>query len=158
MMDHPFAPVFNKHSRILILGTFPSAKSREYGFYYGHPRNRFWQIIARLTKANHMPAAMGDKKQMLLESGIALWDIVKSCHVDGSRDSGLTNIVPNDLSIILEKACIRKIFANGNRAHNLCKAHPIVATKLPSTSPANARYNLEMLVQKWNVILDAMRS
>jgi hypoxanthine-DNA glycosylase len=153
-MDHPFDPVFNGHSKILILGTFPSAKSREYGFYYGHPRNRFWQIIAHLTKANHIPATIDDKEQMLLASRIALWDIVKSCDVDGSADSGIINVVPNDLSIILEKARIGKIFANGNKAHNLCRAYPIDTTKLPSTSPANARYNLEMLIQKWKVILD----
>ncbi|MDR3031197.1 MAG: DNA-deoxyinosine glycosylase [Holosporales bacterium] len=158
MINHPFSPVFNEHSKILILGTFPSEKSREFGFYYGHPKNRFWRIIAYLTKTNPVPTTIKDKKQMLLKNGIALWDIVKSCDIKGSSDNTITNVVPNDLASLLEYSSIKRTFANGDKAYRLCRNYVVNATKLPSTSPANATYNFEKLLAKWSIILNKINS
>jgi hypoxanthine-DNA glycosylase len=152
-LQHPFEPVFDEFSRILLLGSFPSVKSREYGFYYGHPQNRFWKILAHLTRAETFPEAIDGKKQMLLQNKIALWDVVKSCDIVGSSDSRMTNITPIDLSIVLKNSPIQQIFANGNRAYELYKKYiGNNIQKLPSTSPANASYSFGKLIAEWKAI------
>ncbi|MDR0942192.1 MAG: DNA-deoxyinosine glycosylase [Holosporales bacterium] len=156
-LNHTFEPVFNENSEILILGTFPSEKSREFGFYYGHPQNRFWKVIANITKTSPIPNSIDDKKMMLLKNKIALWDIIKSCDIEGSSDNSITNVIPNDLSMILDNSNIKQIFANGNKACELCKKYFVDAIILPSTSPANATYNLERLIYKWTIITSFLK-
>ncbi len=157
MLSHTFEPVFDENSRILILGTFPSVKSREHGFYYGHPQNRFWKILANLLN-EPVPETIETKKAFLLKHGIAVWDVVASCDITGSSDSSIKNVVPADLSQVLDHAPIEKIFANGGKAYSLYQkyAFPITgreAQKLPSSSPANASWQMERLLGVWNQIL-----
>lgn len=155
-MQHPFEPIYNTNSKVLILGTFPSVKSREQSFYYAHPQNRFWKVIASLMNTS-LPITIEAKKAMLLEHGIAIWDVIESCEIIGSSDSSIKNVVPMDFSRILEQSSIQRIFANGATAHKLyqtyCEAKtgfPI--TKLPSTSPANAAFSLDKLIQEWSIL------
>ena len=153
---HEIHPVFNTDSRILILGSFPSVKSRESQFFYGHPRNRFWDLIATLTD-EPLPADIEEKKSLLLAHHIAIWDVIASCDIEGSSDSSIKNAVPNDFSFILKTAPIRQIYTNGGTAyklyHKYCeKVTGFEAVKLPSTSPANASYSLERLISQWNQI------
>jgi len=159
-INHTFQPVYNHKSRILILGTFPSVKSRENNFYYGHPQNRFWKVLAALTKEK-LPVTIEEKKDFLLKHHIAVWDVIQSCSITGSGDASIRDVVPNHLSEILEKAEIRKIYANGNKAYELYMKYVYSDTgrmieKLPSTSPANAGYSLEKLEEKWKVILSEL--
>jgi hypoxanthine-DNA glycosylase len=157
-LKHPFAPVFDEHSRVLILGTFPSVRSRESGFYYGHPQNRFWKLLAVLTKTEPLPTSIGAKKQLLLENEIALWDVVASCEIRGSSDLSIGQVVPNDVSIVLKNSPIRRIFTNGDKAHRLYGkfwAYPI--ERLPSTSPANASYSFSALLERWKVLLPYLK-
>ena len=153
-VTHEFKPIFDNTSEILILGTMPSVKSRENHFYYGHPRNRFWRVAARLC-AEKTPEAsdIEGKKQMLLRHHIALWDVLQRCDIEGSQDSTIRNAVPNDLSVILDAAPIKAIFCNGAKAYNLYKqfnkALALPCICLPSTSPANAAWNEERLFEKW---------
>ena len=154
-MIHPFDPIFNEHSFILILGTFPSEKSRKYGFFYGHPQNRFWKLIASLTKTEIIPKSIDEKKEILIKNGIALWDIIHSCDIIGSSDASITNIVPNDLSKILEFTNIKQIYANGEKAYRIYMkyCHKNIKKdiiKLPSTSPANASYSFARLEKEWS--------
>lgn len=154
--EHTFSPVFDEHSRILILGTFPSVKSRENHFYYGHPQNRFWRVLA-LVMEDAVPETIEEKKRFLLKHCIAVWDVVASCDIIGSSDSSIRNVVPTDLSRVLEHAPIRRIYANGTRAAELFwKYSPAAASwnccRLPSTSPANASFRLDRLAQAWHVI------
>lgn len=156
-ISHTFAPVFDKESRILILGTFPSVKSRENQFYYGHPQNRFWKVIASLMK-DEVPVTIEEKRKLLLRNHIAIWDVIHSCSITGSGDASIRDVVPNDLTEIMEKADIEKIYANGNKAYELYQKYMYSYTgkeieKLPSTSPANAGYSLEKLLEKWKVIV-----
>ncbi len=158
ILIHPFEPVYNEHSRILILGTFPSVASREENFFYGHPRNRFWHLISTLTN-NDLPRSIEDKKALLLKEGIALWDVLKSCDIEKSSDSSITNPVPNDLNEIFNKARIKAVFTNGNKAQELYKKFIYPKTGfqsicLPSTSPANAGYNMDRLKKEWSRILE----
>ncbi|MDR0445053.1 MAG: DNA-deoxyinosine glycosylase [Puniceicoccales bacterium] len=156
-LEHPFEPVFDRHSKVLLLGSFPSVKSREYGFYYGHPQNRFWKIMAYLTKTDLMPISVESKKQMLLKNKIALWDVVRSCDIVGSSDSHMTNVLPADMSIVLQHSPIRQIFANGDKAYKLYKkyiGHDV--QRLSSTSPANATYGFERLVKEWEVMMSCL--
>ena len=153
---HTISPVFDKNSRILILGSFPSVKSREARFFYGHPRNRFWKTLAAVTEQS-APETIAEKKRFLLGNRIAVWDVIKCCDIEGSSDSSIKNVVPNDFAEILKTAEIRKIYANGTTAYNLYRKYCETAAgrgivKLPSTSPANAAYNLERLVSEWSVI------
>lgn len=155
---HEFAPVYDEHSRILILGTFPSVKSREQRFYYGHPQNRFWKVLASLTRWPQIPQTIEEKKQMLLQNGIAIWDVIQSCDIAGSSDSSIKNVVPSDIGSILKDSGIKRIYANGNMAKKLYEKYilpeigvPIIG--LPSTSPANAAYSLERLEESWKQIL-----
>ena len=154
---HTIPPVFDENSRILILGSFPSVKSREAEFFYGHKQNRFWKVLALLLNEN-IPETTDEKKQFLLQNKIALWDVVKSCTISGSSDSSIKSVVPNDIKPILQTADISQIFTNGYTADRLYNKHifPIVGLneiKLPSTSPANAAYSLDRLLSEWNVIL-----
>ena len=156
MIEHPFNALYNKNSRILILGSFPSVKSREQNFFYGHPQNRFWKVISSVFECDE-PKTIEEKKKLLLENGIALWDVIASCEITGSSDSSIKNVKVNDLSGILNEADIRKIFVNGKTAEKYYKKytkHQINrdAVCLPSTSPANAAWSLERLVEQWKVI------
>lgn len=159
---HPIAPVYDKNSKILILGSFPSVKSREQMFFYGHKQNRFWKVLAALLECP-LPQTIEQKRQMLLAHGIALWDVIASCEIAGSSDAAIRNVIPNDLTPILETAHICGIFLNGGKAYELFEKHqrvenPAISTvhiaKLPSTSPANAAFSLERLIQEWMKIKD----
>lgn len=155
-VTHTFAPVYDEKSRILILGTFPSVKSRETAFYYGHPQNRFWRVTAALT-GNAVPETVEEKKQMLLENGIAIWDVIASCDIVGSSDSSIRNVTPNDIADIVRKSKITRIYANGGTAAKLYRRYAesqtgMEITVLPSTSPANAVFQMERLLEHWKVI------
>ncbi len=158
-LEHPYEPIFDSKSTILILGTFPSIKSREYGFYYGHPQNRFWKILTAITRYP-WPATVEEKKRMLLNHGIALADIVQSCEIEGSCDSKIKNPVARDLFPILSHAPVKCIYTNGTKAHQIlkhqgqkCESTEVEVIALPSTSPANAIYTLDKLIAIWKQIL-----
>lgn len=155
---HKIPPVYNKNSQILILGSFPSVKSREGRFFYHHKQNRFWKVLAAVFE-DTLPETIEEKKEFLLRHNIAIWDVIASCDIEGSSDSSIKNAVPNDFSDILKAAPIRKIYTNGGTAyklyHKYCeKVTGIKAMKLPSTSPANASYSLDRLISEWKVIAD----
>ena len=156
--NHEFPPVYDENSEILILGSFPSVKSREMQFFYGHPQNRFWKVMAQVLHEN-VPHTIPEKKEMLLRHHIALWDVIASCDIAGSSDSSIRNVVPNDLGYIISRSRITKIYANGAKSKQLydkylSKQLGIEAVQLPSTSPANAAYSVERLLEYWkNVIL-----
>jgi len=155
-MIHPIKPVYNNNSRILILGSFPSVKSREDEFFYAHPQNRFWKLLADIFEAD-TPTNTEEKRKFLLSNNIALWDVIGSCDVTGSSDSSIKNVVPNDLSIILETAKIEKIFLNGKTAFKYYNRYmsascSIAFECLPSSSPANASWSYESLKEAWSVI------
>lgn len=150
---HTFQPIYNAQSKILILGSFPSVKSRENQFYYGHPQNRFWKVLAYMLEAD-VPQTMEEKKKLLLDNKIAIWDVIESCTIQGSSDTSIRAVVVNDFSVILEKSKIEKIYVNGTKAYELYhkyaeKKTGIKAVKLPSTSPANAAWSLEKLCKAW---------
>ena len=167
-LRHPFPPLYDRDSRILILGSFPSPKSREAMFFYGHPQNRFWKVMAQLLRWQGtdvgftVPSSVEEKRAMLLENHIALWDTIASCDITGASDQSITNVTPNDLSIIFKNAEIRAVFCNGAASHRLYMkyifpANGREAVKLPSTSPANAAWSVERLVSAWSCILDYLR-
>ncbi|UTC51715.1 DNA-deoxyinosine glycosylase [Treponema sp. OMZ 855] len=150
---HPFSPVYNAESRILILGSFPSAASRAQEFYYSHPRNRFWPLLAALLEVR-APQTIEEKIHMLLNHHIALYDAVTACTITGSADASMQSIIPSDLSSIFKEAPIQAVFANGTKAYEVCIKHiGISAIKLPSTSPANARFGFAELLDAWKQIL-----
>lgn len=156
-ISHTFEPVYDSRSRILILGTFPSVKSREQNFYYGHPQNRFWRLMSALFQ-EPVPASVPQKKELLLTHGAAVWDVIASCEITGSSDTSIRNVIPNDLERLLTEAPIRKIFANGAKAAELYLRYCFPKTgrscvKLPSTSPANAAWSLERLKTEWEAAL-----
>ena len=158
---HPIPPVFDRNSKILILGSFPSVKSREGHFFYHHPQNRFWKTLAGVLDVP-VPDTIAEKKAFLLSHRIALWDVIASCSIEGSSDSSIRDVVPNDLSVILSTADIRAIFCNGKTSWNYYRKYKeavtgIPAVSLPSTSPANAAWSLEKLKGAWNVILPYIR-
>jgi TDG/mug DNA glycosylase family protein len=155
---HAIPPVYDERSRVLILGSFPSVKSREQGFYYGHPQNRFWRVLAGVLE-RPAPVSVEQKRALLLSSGIALWDVIGRCTVTGSADSTIRDACPNDLTLIMHSAPIGRIFANGKTAEKyynafLRDAVGLPAVGLPSTSPANAAWSLERLIGAWRVIRD----
>lgn len=155
MQIHNIEPVFNCNSKILILGSFPSLKSREQRFFYGHPQNRFWKVISSIFNEN-LPQTIEEKKSLLLRNNIAVWDVIKSCEIIGSSDSSITNVIPNDIYKILNNANIKAIYANGEKSYSLFKKYfgkELNAIKLPSTSPANAQYTVERLIEEWKVIM-----
>lgn len=156
MVEHPIRPVYDENSKILILGSFPSVKSREANFFYGHPQNRFWKVLAAVFGAA-VPETVDEKRAFLLEHGVAVWDVIKSCDIVGSSDSSIKNVVSNDLREILNSADIRQIFVNGKTAEQYYKKYiekeiGRKAICLPSTSPANAAWNVEKLVTEWRQI------
>jgi len=157
-ITHAFHPVFDSESRILILGTMPSPKSRELGFYYSHPRNRFWPVLARIF-GEDVPETPEEKANFALRHKIALWDVLAECDIEGASDSSIKNAVPNDISIILNSADIKAIFTTGATAAKFYKKFiepesKIPAIALPSTSPANAKVKFEELVEEYRKILD----
>lgn len=156
MIVHPIPPFFDENSKILILGSFPSVKSREQGFFYGHPQNRFWKVLAH-TFCSKIPITIDEKKDFLSSNGIALWDVIGSCEIKGSSDSSITNAIANDLSIILDSCSINRIFLNGKTAERMYLKHladkiNLKYTCLPSTSPANAAWTFEKLCEAWECI------
>lgn len=161
MIQHPFPPLYNNQSKILILGSFPSVKSREQRFFYGHPQNRFWKVLSAVLECG-VPGTIEEKKDFLLSHGIALWDVIASCEITGSADSSIRQAVPNDLSPILKQAEIRQIFVNGKTAEKFFNQYtkPQIqreAICLPSTSPANAAWSVARLTTVWNAILPFLK-
>ena len=157
-LTHPFGPVVSNRSEILILGSFPSVKSREEGFYYGHPRNRFWKIMSAIAKDRGIPVpdelTIPEKKQLILDLGLALWDVCASCVVTGSSDSSIRSAVPNDIQSLIASAPIRAVLTNGKTADTLYRKLILPETGLtpvclPSTSPANAARTLQNLTEEW---------
>lgn len=161
MTEHPFPPLYNKDSKVLILGSFLSVKSREQMFFYGHPQNRFWKVIASVFECD-VPETIEEKKKLLFENGVALWDVIASCEIEGSADSSIKNVKVNDLSKILNESDIKAIFINGKTAEKYFKKYTKPKIKrdalcLPSTSPANAAWSVERLCEKWKVIKEIQR-
>ena len=157
-LEHPFGPLFDAESRVLILGSFPSVKSREQQFFYGHPQNRFWKVIAALC-GEEPPVTIPDKKALILSHHLALWDTIGSCTITGSSDASIRDVRPNDLRIILDHAPIERIYCNGKTSYRLYEKHilPILdreAYCLPSTSPANAAWSLDRLIEAWREVVN----
>lgn len=162
IFTHTFEPIFDKNSEILVLGSFPSVKSRENNFYYAHPQNRFWRVVASVYSCP-VPKTVEEKENMLLSNKIAVWDVIKSCEITGSADSTIKSVIPNDLSEILSVADIKKIYANGKTAQSLYNKYikkntGVDIISLPSTSPANAAYSLEKLIKEWKIINEYNRN
>ena len=162
---HPFKPIFDKNSKILILGSFPSVVSRKFGFYYANPQNRFWRVLVGILNAPP-PVGTDEKINFLLASRIAIYDAAISCEIKGSSDAKMTAIAPANLEPIFSGACIVQVFSNGCKAHEICekylKTQILNATgkppvKLPSTSSANANFSFERLVREWTVVADILR-
>lgn len=156
MIEHPISHIYDENSEILILGSFPSVKSRDEGFFYGHPQNRFWKVVS-MVYGEDVPKTIPEKKSFLLRNHIALWDVIGSCDIEGSADSSIRNVSANDLSVILNHAEIRQIYVNGQTAYKYYRKYSEKATGrsavcLPSTSPANAAWSLERLTEAWNCI------
>ena len=156
MIDHPIPPIYDEYSKVLILGSFPSVKSREEGFFYGHPQNRFWKV-ASAVYGEDVPRTIPEKKDFLLRNHIALWDVIGSCDIVGSSDSSIRNVSANDLSVILNQADIRNIYVNGQTAYKYYGKYSEKVTGrqaicLPSTSPANAAWSLDRLKTAWSCI------
>ena len=159
MIIHPIPPVYDKDSRVLILGSFPSFKSRETGFFYGHPQNRFWKVLASVFQ-EETPVNIDEKKEFLLRNHVAVWDVIRSCDIEGSSDASIRNVIPNDLQTILSSAEIKAVYVNGKTAFKYYEKYmyPKIqreAKVLPSTSPANAVWNLQRLVDAWKCIKEA---
>ena len=158
---HPFKPIFDNNSKILILGSFPSVVSRKFGFYYANPQNRFWRVLTGILNAN-VPESTDEKIKFLLSHHIAIYDAAVSCEIEGSSDAKMSKIVPANLKPLFKEAKIRQVYANGGKAYEICKKYLeeeiIKATKnevikLPSTSPANAKFSLEKLAKEWSMII-----
>lgn len=152
-LEHPFDPLYDENSRVLILGSFPSVKSREQAFFYGHPQNRFWRLLALLFD-EPVPQSVPEKRALCLKHRVALWDVIASCEIVGSSDSSIKNATANDISAILSAAPIEQIFVNGKTAAKLYDRYILPQTNrpavcLPSTSPANAAWSLERLKEAW---------
>ena len=156
---HPFEPLFDENAEILILGSLPSVKSREQGFFYGHKQNRFWRLMARLY--GEPEPAYDDieaKKAIILNNHIALWDSIYSCDIIGSSDSSIKNVAPTDLKRVVEQSHVRRVYCNGSTSGKYYEKYHearlgIRAVTLPSTSPANAAWTLERLTEAWSVVL-----
>lgn len=160
MTVHPISPIYDGGSKILILGSFPSVKSREEGFFYGHKQNRFWKVTSAVLGCD-LPKTVDEKKAFLLSNRIAVWDVIGSCDITGSADSTIKNVTPNNIGMILERADIKQIFVNGKTAYRYYNEYiknkiGREAVCLPSTSPANAAWTLERLLQSWSIIKDIL--
>ena len=162
---HPFKPIFDKNSKILILGSFPSVISRKFGFYYANPQNRFWRVLAGILNAA-VPESTDEKIKFLLSHHIAIYDAAISCEIEGSSDAKMSKIVPVNLKPIFKEANITQVYANGGKAYEICekylndeilKATGKEPVKLPSTSPANAKFSLEKLMCEWRAVADTLR-
>ena len=156
MPVHPINPVFDRDSKVLILGSFPSVRSREAGFFYGHPQNRFWKVTTAVF-GEDVPRTIEEKRAFLLRNHVAVWDVIRSCDIEGSSDASIRNVVPNDLQVILDAAAIDTIYVNGKTALKYYERYlqPTVrrpAICLPSTSPANAAWSIGRLVAEWKCI------
>lgn len=157
MVVHPFPPLFDENSKILILGSFPSVKSREQCFFYGHPQNRFWKVISKVFDAE-LPVTIEQKRRFLLENNIALWDVIASCNIKGSSDSSITDVTANDLGLILDSSKVERIYVNGKTAEKyyIKYIQPKIlrpAVCLPSTSPANAACSQQRLIDEWRAAI-----
>lgn len=155
---HPFDPVWDIHSRVLILGSFPSVRSREVGFYYGHPQNRFWPLMARLYGVA-VPMSIPERRTLALQNGIALWDVIQSCLITGSSDASIRQAKPNDIAWLIHQAGIERVFCNGQQSYRLYRQYcapccGMPATPLPSTSAANAAWSLDRLWKVWKQIVE----
>lgn len=156
MVNHPIAPVYDENSKILILGSFPSVKSREAAFFYGHPQNRFWRVLSAVFE-DEVPVTVEEKRAFLLSHNVALWDVIASCDIVGSSDSSITNVRPNDIASVLKNSRIEKIFVNGKTAQKYYDTYVKNTVNrdaicLPSTSPANASWKLDKLIEAWKII------
>ena len=159
MEYHTIEPIYNKESKILILGSFPSIKSREAKFYYYHHQNRFWKILGNIFDNDNL-STITLKKQFLLNNKIALWDVIESCEIKGSSDSSIKDVKINDIQKLINESHIHKIYTNGQKAHQLYQKYCLEITQLediclPSTSPANATYSLEKLLLSWQIVLQS---
>ena len=159
-VEHTIEPVFDAASRVLVLGTMPSPASRDAGFYYGHPRNRFWPVMAALFGAAEVPQGADARRAFALRHHVALWDVLARCAIHGAADASIADPVPNDLGRILGAAPIAAVFTTGAAAWNLYRklcepATGVPAVKLPSTSPANASWSLERLVEAYRPVREA---
>lgn len=157
MIVHPIPPLFDENSETLILGSFPSVKSREAAFFYGHPQNRFWSVVAAVL-GEEKPLTVEEKKKLVLKNKLALWDVIASCEIEGSADSTIKDVTANDLSVIINNSKVKRIFVNGKTAEKYYIKYTfpktgIKAVCLPSTSPANAAWSFERLVDAWKTIL-----
>ena len=157
-VEHPFPPVAGPDSRVLILGSFPSVRSREEGFFYGHPRNRFWPLMAALY-GEDMPQTIPERRALILRHGLALWDVIASCRIEGSSDASVRDAVPVDIRRVLDVADIRQVVCNGALAGKLYarylqQAVGLDAVIMPSTSPANAAWSLVRLLPVWRDALE----
>ncbi len=151
IQEHTIPPFYNPDSKVLILGSFPSVKSREEGFYYAHPQNRFWKVLANIFNEE-----ITDKKAFLKKHQIALFDVCASCEIKGSSDASIKKVIPNDIKKLIEESEIKVILLNGKTATNLFKKMikdiKIPTISLPSTSPANATYSLDKLIKEYEII------
>ena len=157
-LDHPFGPLYDENSRVLILGSFPSVRSREQNFFYGHPQNRFWKVVAEVF-GQPVPQTVEEKKLLILDNGLALWDSIASCEITGSSDASIRNVRANDIGVILNSCSIERIYCNGRKSHEMYERYIEPGTGreavcLPSTSPANAKWTLEKLTGAWSVIAE----
>ncbi|MBQ1641655.1 MAG: DNA-deoxyinosine glycosylase [Oscillospiraceae bacterium] len=159
-LEHTFPPEYDENSEILILGSFPSVRSREVNFYYGHPKNRFWPLIADIF-GEDMPSSVEEKKALLQRNRIALWDVIARCEIIGSSDSSIRNVEPNDINLILNSSKVGSIYTNGRKAYDLYNRYCLEKTEreavlLPSTSPANAAFTYEKLREAWAAVRDPL--
>ena len=156
---HNIKPIYNKNSKILILGTIPSPKSREYSIYYGHIQNRFWKVMSFILDYKLVIDTNNKKIDMLNKYNIALWDVLYSCEIEGASDNTIKNPVPNDIKSLIDKTNIKYIFTTGMKAYELYNKYcfnktNIEAVSLPSTSPVNFRYSFERLCAEYKIILN----
>ncbi|MCR8968405.1 DNA-deoxyinosine glycosylase [Facklamia sp. 7083-14-GEN3] len=156
-IKHPLQPLYNEDSQILILGSFPSVKTRQYGFFYGHPQNRFWPLMGNLFKVE-LSTNIEERRNFLLKHRISVYDSIYQCDIVGSSDASIKNVIPSDLKVIFDKASIQQVFCNGATSYKYyqkyhAKETGIKGIKLPSTSPANARFRLDDLALEWKEIL-----
>lgn len=157
-VTHNIPPLFDKNSRVLLLGSMPSPKSRETRFFYGHPQNRFWRVLAAVFRTP-LPQTIDEKRALCLRHHIALWDTIAQCDIKGASDSSIKNVIPNDINSLLKQTNITRIFATGGKSAALYRkwiepqTHmPII--QLPSTSPANAAWSLERLIEAYRVVAE----
>ncbi len=160
---HPIPPFYTEHSRVLILGSFPSPKSRESKFFYGHPQNRFWKVISALWNEANVPATIEEKADLLRKCNIACWDSIHECDIIGASDASIRNVTPNDLQVILQAADIQEIYCNGKKSWEIYQKYcaPLTgrdAKVLPSTSPANAAWTMPKLLEAWKEVYDICAS